>query len=226
MKKKIILSFLTLLALPLISQAKVFETPLLKSAFGQNLFCRVMTNQHLLNLPARCLSVEPEPNPEPDGKLLITEVYYDVDSTHGTEADNEWVELYNGTDQIINLKDWQIADSSLTDTLPELLLASGQYALITKSGSTAGFWGWPGETLLIILNNPIGNGLSNSGDALYLKNPIGEVVDSLSWGANSAVFDPSLPGVIEGHSLGRIDPKIDTDTIADWQDQTLPDPGF
>ena len=38
-------------------------------------------------------------------------------------------------------------------------------------------------------------------------------------------FDPSVPGVIKGHSIARSSLAVDADTAVDWEDRTLPSPG-
>jgi hypothetical protein len=157
--------------------------------------------------------------------LLISEVYYDVDSEHGSEAENEWVEIYNGTGADVNLLGWRISDAAASDLLPSVVLPNGKFGVITNSASTGSFWPIPNDAVVIILNSQIGNGLSNSGDALYLKRPDDSIVDALSWGSNIQVFDPAAPDVAEGHSLKRFNLSSDTDTALDWSESDSPTPG-
>lgn len=183
-----------------------------------------------LSLPAWCSAPVPPPIPPPAGgvdHLLITEVYYDVDTEHGTESANEWVEIYNGTGSEVDLSNWMIADTANSDLLPEgTILPDNSFAIITNDASTAALWGLSEGTLLVTLGNTIGsNGLSNEGDAVMLKNPADETVDAVSWGTNIGAFNPSVLDVADGHSIMRLDIFSDTNTAADWTDAEFPGPG-
>ncbi|HEX9721652.1 MAG TPA: lamin tail domain-containing protein [Candidatus Paceibacterota bacterium] len=170
---------------------------------------------------------EPEPEPEPDvDHLLITEVYYDVDDAHGTETANEWVEIYNSTGADIDLTGWTIEDANgSADSLGTSTIPTGGFAIIAEDDTTATFWAWPAETVVILVGATIGNALGNAGDALYLKNSLEEIVDSVSWDSSTAAFDPSVPGVPEGSSIARDPLTTDTNTAADWIELETPNPG-
>lgn len=174
---------------------------------------------------------QPDPDPDPDPQpsldhLIISEVYYDVDEVHGTESANEWVEIYNGTGSSVDLGSWKLVDNLAEDLIPEgMILEDQSFAIITRDDTTAPFWSIPAETLMIEIGSQIGNGLGNSGDVLYLKDATDTTVDSLSWGSNVDVFDPSVPDVIEDHSIARTDLTTDTDTASDWVDLETPTPG-
>ena len=168
----------------------------------------------------------PDPQPSP-GAILISEVYYDVGKQYGAEKTNEWVEIYNGTNSPVDLSGWIIADNTAEDVIPEgAILDSKSYAVISPDESTASFWNIPKDALFVILDSPIGNGLGNSGDALYLKDSNNTVVDALSWGTNTDVLNPSAPDVAEGSSLSRSDLKSDTDSASDWAEAKTPTPGY
>lgn len=166
--------------------------------------------------------------PPPTGlnHLIITEVYYDTDATHGSEPANEWVEIFNGTGASIDLTGWRLRDASgQFDLVPtSTTIAHNGYLVLTASSTTASFWPGSGATF-INLDGQIGNGLGNTGDALYLVNSSDVAVDSLSWGTDVSVFNPAAPDPIAGHSLSRANVTTDTDTSADWVDLTTPTPG-
>lgn len=171
--------------------------------------------------------------PPPQGKLLITEVLYDLTtsttSPQGSETANEWVEIYNGTNSSVNLSEYNIADASSTDMLPDVVVPAGKFAVIVASSTTTSFWNIPGDAVVAQLTNTtIGNGLGNAGDAVYLILKVSTTtVDSVSWGTNTTAFSPSVPlvGANKGHSMARTDITVDTDTAADWAERTLPNPG-
>ena len=162
---------------------------------------------------------------------LINEVYYDVAPDKGSESPkgtNEWIELYNPTSNSIDISGWQICDNNSCNTIPtgtSPIPANG-FAVVTPDASTWNYWAIPEEVIKIVLTeDEIGNGLSNTGDRLILKDPNGNPVDGISYGSDTTVFNPSAPDVSEGHSLERKAPGWDTDSANDWQDREIPTPG-
>ncbi len=172
-------------------------------------------------------------DPTPTGKLLITEVMYDLTTStttpQGSETANEWIELFNGTNSSITLSDYSISDASSTDALPNVVVPAGKYAVIVASSTTASFYTIPADAVIAqIANTTLGNGLGNSGDMVSLVLVVGTTtVDAVSWGTNTTAFSPSVPNidVNAGHSIARIDATVDTNTAADWQEQNVPNPG-
>jgi len=122
---------------------------------------------------ATIVETETQPQPIPTGALVINEFVSDPET-----GNKEWVEIKNTTNTTLSLEDIKIYDNSnhsrtLTGTL-------GSNSLLVVELSTS------------ILNN--------DGDAIYLKNANGNVIDYVVYGntANAAV------GVIEkGESAGR-----------------------
>lgn len=169
----------------------------------------------------------PEEEPEPEGKLLITEVLYDLGTGQGSESGNEWVELYNGTDAAIDLSGYTIRDSAGGDIIPDgSVLASGQFAIVTATSTTADFWVFPTSTLFIVLGSNIGsNGLGNTSDLVELRDIASTTVDLVAYGTSTPAFDPPVAGVTAGHSIARMSLSTDTDTAADWVDDDTPNPG-
>ncbi len=146
-------------------------------------------------------------------KVVINKVYYDVDSNHGEEGDNEWIEIYNPLDTPIDISGWMIVDNNATDTIPTSspIPAKG-FAVVTGNASTWGYWNIPNGVIKIVLpDGKIGDGLANDGDRVILKMPNGTEIDAMSYG-----------NVVEGHILGRVPTGLDTDTVADWHDLALP----
>jgi hypothetical protein len=159
--------------------------------------------------------------------LIINKVYYDVDDEHGDDSANEWIELYNPTDQPIDITGWKIADNSGQDTLAsstgQIIIPALGFAIITDNSSTWNYWNIPAGVIKIELNGLIGNGLANGGDKLILKNLQGEEVDAMSYGTDTSIFNPSIPDIDEGHLLARVPTGLDTDQASDWQDLSLPE---
>lgn len=169
--------------------------------------------------------------PQVEGKLLITEVHYDLATStpaQGDEPANEWVEIYNGTNSDINLSNYSIADASSTDALPDVVLPAGKFAVITASSTTASFYSIPADAIIAQLTNAtVGNGLANTGDVVQLLDSGDVTIDAVSWGSNTEAFSPAVPLVAAnfGHSIARIDKTVDNNTAADWEEKTTPTPG-
>lgn len=160
-------------------------------------------------------------------KVVINEVYYDVDGSHGSEPNDEWIELYNPESYAVSLKDWTITDNTTTITIhAEKSIPAGGFALISKDHSTWSlYWSVPAGVEIVELGSTIGGGLSNSGDRVILKDASANLIDQMSWSTNNTVFDPPCPDVAEGHSLERNPKGHDTDVAADFINQINPTPG-
>ena len=160
--------------------------------------------------------------------LVINEVYYQVDSANGVEKD-EWVELYNPTGQDVSLKNWNIIDATgvAQKITANKSVPAGGFALLSKDAATWKFWSVPKNTQLVELGNLIGDGLTNTGDKVVLKDASGVIVDQMSWGTNISGFTPAgaNPVVPLGKSSARTAPGFDTDVMSDWIAQTPPTPG-
>jgi len=178
-------------------------------------------------------NVEVPPTPD-HVKLVINEVYYDVAPDKGNDGgsqSDEWVELYNPNDFEINLKDWTIQDNGSTAGDRVTLSHSAKYipahgfAVLAKAAQTWGYWSIPSGASTIELGHEIGNGLSNSGDRLILRNPDGEIIDQISYGSDVTIHNPAITGVAQGHSIARQTAGLDTDQASDWVDLKIPNPG-
>ncbi len=159
------------------------------------------------------------------GDVVINEVYYDVDSLHGSETTNEWIELYNKSSSTIDVSEWIITDNNSTKTFPVGVqpLLPGGVLLVSPSDSTWTFW--PIESLVAKIVLALGNGLSNTGDKLILKDKLGNEIDSLSYGTNIDIWNPAIEDVVEGHSIERNPGGEDTNFQLDFIDQETPTPG-
>lgn len=152
--------------------------------------------------------------------VITNEIYYDVDSLHGLETDNEWVELYNTTGDDINLESWTISDNSSNPSyikiLPAITIKKNGTLVITAQSSTWSFWNINSDK--ISLDKSIGGGLNNDGDRLILKDNLGQDHDKLSYGTDTT-YSSVLPDIDEGHSLERVP------VGGNFVDQSMPTPG-
>jgi hypothetical protein len=153
------------------------------------------------------------------GSLRITEFMSDPPET-GRDAPYEWVELFNPGPGDVDLAGWVIADAASSDTLPSLVIPAGGYAVV--AGAAAKFD--PAVPVVRVPDGEIGNGLGNTGDVLRLRDPAGRVVDELSFGARTDVFDPAPPAPEAGETLGLRDPLAEPDPGL-WAVTLRPTPG-
>jgi len=169
--------------------------------------------------------------PELNTKVVINEVYYDVDSEHGSESGaniDEWVELYNNSDENINLKDWKIGDGSgeVLISHSNTYIPSHGFLLLAKSASTWSYWDIAAGAEKVSLGQKIGGGLNNSGDSIILIDSSDKIVDQISYGNDTSIFNPAITDVAEGHSISRNPNGRDTDSILDFIDLISPTPGI
>jgi hypothetical protein len=113
------------------------------------------------------------------------------------------MELYNPTDGTVEVRGWSISDNHGTDVIPPLNLSTKGLAVVAASQDF--HINFPDHycTTVIIQDGSIGNGLSNDGDRLTLKDGAGTTIDAISYGDDETVSSPPLPKVVEGHSLER-----------------------
>jgi hypothetical protein len=104
---------------------------------------------------------------------------------NGTDADGEWVELYNASDVAVSFAGWTIAGGRGADALPAVSIEPRGFAIVAPSETFAA--AYPAmRAPVAILEGRIGNGLGNDGDVLVLIDPAGAFVDAVSWGDDDA----------------------------------------
>jgi hypothetical protein len=158
-------------------------------------------------------------SPVAPGTLRITEILSDAVEP-GRDGPFEWVEIFNAGDAPVDLAGWSIADAAAADSLPGVVLQPGAYAVI--AGRSATF-----DASVLVLRVPdgeIGNGLGNEGDVLRLRDPSGAVVDELSFGNRTDVFDPAPLAPEAGETLGLRDPHAEPGP-ENWAITLRPTPG-
>ena len=161
--------------------------------------------------------------PAPTAAVVISEVYYD---TIGTDAIEEWVELYNNTTSTVNLGGWTITDNYPAGghvTLPAgLTIAPHSY--LTVAANSGGFNALYGFDADYYYGTAIA--LGNSGDALLLRDGLNNLVDAVSYEGGLSGGQPAgwgsttLPRASTGNSIYRSDVTVDTNTYADWTNTT------
>ncbi|MCB9050195.1 MAG: lamin tail domain-containing protein [Lewinellaceae bacterium] len=134
--------------------------------------------------------------------VVITEIMYNSPGT-----DLEYLEIYNNTNDAIDLTGYRIANA-FDFTFPSYVLGAGQYVLISDDSLTfENFWGMPAFQW--------GSGsLNNSGEAITLLDANGMVQDSVNFG-DTAPWPTTPDG--RGPSLALCDPDADNNDGSNWQ---------
>ena len=157
-------------------------------------------------------------------RIVINEVLYDAVGD-GTDADGEWVELYNAGDLPASLEGWALADNTSVDVIDAITIPGRGFAIVAASPDfSVRYPSYQGP--LFVVDGSIGNQLGNDGDVLLLVDPAGGFVDAISWGAEAAALDPAIGDVPAGHSIERRTPGLDTGSAGDFVDNESPSPGL
>jgi len=157
---------------------------------------------------------------------VVNEVYTEVAPGKGNNPKNEWVEIYNPSENPIDISNWKICDDSSCDTIPaSSIIPSKGFAVVTGYNSTWNYWTPPAEAIKIVLNSNIGGGLTNAGDRVILKDLSNNVIDAMSYGSDTSQLNPSVYRSGWGRSLARIVKGYDSDKATDWIINVTPNPG-
>lgn len=154
------------------------------------------------------------------GDVVINEVVYNP-----SQSDAEWFELYNKTTVPVTLNGWSIADNFSFDLLPSITIPAFSFWVVAASLDVLTSYPNLVGKISYITDGKIGNKLANENDRLILKDENNVPVDQVSWGSDTTAFSPAVKTVIVGHSIERSPFGLDTDTAADFIDQSQPSPG-
>jgi hypothetical protein len=137
----------------------------------------------------------------------------------------DWIELYNNSDKVINLKDWQLANfdndtiSNFKTILGNYLLQPNDYVVLGKDSTFVKQnypFSIPGKFLFSELPS-----YNNDSGTVYLINNF-EIIDKVSY-LDEWHFD--LLDNTDGVSLERIDPNGSSDSKFNWH-SAAEDVGF
>ena len=130
--------------------------------------------------------------------IVITEIFADPTPSVGL-PDAEFIELFNRSDKIIDLRDWQISDGASHGVLPAHIFRPGDYVILTSAASTSLFTSF--GTVLGVSNFPT---LNNSGENISLLTNEGTSIDVVKY---STAFYRDEDKQEGGYSLELIDPE-------------------
>jgi hypothetical protein len=186
----------------------------------------------------------PTATPIPCGPapLLITEVYYRP--TNGNTS-AEWIELFNAGDLSVNLacikvgdEDEQGGGEGMLIFPSAAILEPGEVVVIANQAVIFyDIYGFLPDYEMVSSHSDVpvmtkyaqwstGNVvLSDVGDEVLILDGEDNIVDAVSWGSSTFVFNPSVANVNPGYSIERYPADCDTDTASDWRGQPNPHPG-
>jgi len=149
-------------------------------------------------------------------KIKINEIMYNPDDSMQCEdAYCEWIEIYNPTDEEVNLSGWRIYDPSKHEfnILTTPIIEPKSYFILAKNPNNFTQY-YPNVGCPIA---KVGFSLSNSGETINLTDNFGNLIDSVTyddrWGANG-----------NGKSLERYDIYSFSDNSSNWN-ESIPDGG-
>lgn len=121
--------------------------------------------------------------------------------------DAEYLELYNTTDNDINLKNWAITIGTSSKIIPEITIAANNYLILCHTSMVSIFQNY-GNAVGIS-----GFSLSNDGTTIKLNNNVGLLIDTVQY---SILWYQDAAKKSGGWSLEKIDPSNNCSGKANW----------
>ncbi len=114
--------------------------------------------------------------------VLIHEIMADPDPAQQL-SNAEYIELYNRSNRVINLKNWQLGDAASLALLPEVIILPDSFKVFCSTASAALF---NGKAIGVARFPSIGN----EEETLILKNAEGQIIHSINY--SSAMIEDGL----------------------------------
>ncbi len=153
------------------------------------------------------------------GMPLVSEIYYDAFT--GRDYYDEWIELYNPSDRVIDLSGWTLRDNAATFILSGTVRPLSYFIVARDPQAFYGSYGFEPDLSGSTLR------LSNSGDFVILSSLQVEI-DAVGYEGGSTRdggrFDDWERYADDGMSISRRG-AIDTNSADDWRSNTGPTPG-
>lgn len=147
-------------------------------------------------------------------RIAITEF---INDPTGSDATDEWIELFNYGQDAVDLTDWTISDEDLDDdVISSVTIAAGDYIILAKSKTdfeTQWLSSVPDARVVEIA----GISLANSSDEIILSDPNGNIIWSLAYSDDESVGTATYLSYVEDSSPtvfgSKAVPGIDRDDI-------------
>ncbi|MEW6194401.1 MAG: lamin tail domain-containing protein [Bacteroidota bacterium] len=134
-------------------------------------------------------------------EVIINEIMY---APNGDEP--EWIEIYNKSGKVINLKNWKVGDKSAVVTISssDYLFEADRFLVISKDSTIVNYY--RSNFDFVIKSLPT---FSNTGDDVIIRDGTNKTIDSVkyssSWGGNTG-----------GKSLERKDHNGESNNPSNW----------
>jgi hypothetical protein len=131
--------------------------------------------------PTPSATISPTPFTGPLPPIWITEFLADPKAVD--DRDGEWIELYNGGNEAINLRGWVLADAGREahTIATDLVVPPGIAIILARNGDFTANGG------VLVHYVYSGIALGNSQDAIRLLAPNGALVDQVTWGGETGI---------------------------------------
>jgi hypothetical protein len=157
--------------------------------------------------------------------VVVNEIMYDP-----LVNQNEWIELYNRGNDIVDLKGWKLKDrptasgnvNTVTISSQPVLLQPGEFAVVASDSTIFTLFPYLASPMsscrVIVLNEAGGFSLGNDGDDILLKDMTDATIDNVSYSPRW-----HRPDVTEtkGRSLEKINPDLDSNSPYNWTTSVL-----
>jgi predicted secreted protein len=134
--------------------------------------------------------------------VKINEIMYNPSTEQGSDANMEWIELYNKDTEAVNISGWTVDNNPISDNV----MQPGDYVVLARNKTA--FDAYYGALPCSVID--VTFVLANTGDTIVLENRTGAEVDNVtynsSWGADE-----------NGKTLER--------NVAGWWENSLADGG-
>lgn len=157
-----------------------------------------------------------QPSPVNPKDIIITEIFADPAPQVGL-PDAEFIELYNRSNNPINLLGWKISDGSSTGTITHQIVMPGHYWIITGNTNVPAFASF--GNVASVSNFPT---LNNGGEAITLRASSGLLVDSVNYTQSWYRDDDKQEG---GWTLELIDTNNPCGEEDNWTSSENPNGG-
>lgn len=157
-----------------------------------------------------------QPKPVTDSTKLYDVVFNEIMADPTPVAglpESEYLELYNRSQQAINLKGWKLTAGSYTYVFPDFTLASSGYLIVSSKADTDKFKSF-GQTFGLFTSS---TALNNTGQYLSLRNRDDKLIDWLEYDNSWYGDEFKSQG---GWSLEQIDPLNPCGGKANWKAST------
>ncbi|MCX7798531.1 MAG: lamin tail domain-containing protein [Melioribacter sp.] len=153
------------------------------------------TSNNIINLQYSVLS-----KPSKYNDVVVNEIMY---APRNDEP--EWIEIFNRTDEKINVNNWVIGDGLRVTKIisKDFYIEPNEFLVISKDSSIINYY--ISIPKIIVCDLP---SLNNSGDVLFIKDSFGKTIDSLRYYSNWSR--------VNGNSLERVDVNISSVDKNNW----------